>query len=742
MSQFTNRLKPPHIKTLPGKITDESKVDLLVQKGNVLHLLLLLLLFVYCIVFAIINYLLGHSTEVILTITPIPFVVLAYILFKKGYPILSKFINLIQITTVVGLLSMVSSPVTGVLAFYIPVLLGTQLTFMGKERKYAHILTAYALIALIFFLTTDITIGNQPLLKIYNPDDLSKLHTEWFFNFFGAASAATFEIIFILSVSNKIQQDLFDKSALVNKQNVELNYSLQENIESSELISRQLDLIKKSEQELKKLSLIATKTNTGVIISDAFGQVEWVNDAFTKISGHTLEETKGKKPKEFLQAKNLNHPAQQILHDKLAKKEYVEVIIPNVKKNGEVFINQLEVNPVFDEKGELINFVSLQRDITAETEQQNEILRINERFDHITVQSGIGIWVWETSTNKTIWNDILIEQYGAVRSEVESDFYQFWQDAIHPEDRERIFANTEKLTSGIANIIHDENRIFRKDNGEIRYMQTLTIAERDASCTLIQLLGSSIDVTEQRLLQNSLSQKNEELLKANSELDKFVYSVSHDLRSPLLSIKGLLSLVVAMPELDAKVSEYLGMAQKSVTRLDETIGEILEYSRNSRLNLTFETFDVREMVEQIFEAHKFIVEEGFEFKTDILGDAKIHSDKARMHTLLRNLIGNAVKYRRKDAENQFVLFSLNRVEGEIIMKIKDNGEGIPEYVKPKVFEMFYRGSTTGAGTGLGLYICKQITDKLNGDIGVESRENEGAIFIVSIPEYAILLPTV
>ncbi|MBU3713486.1 MAG: PAS domain S-box protein [Ferruginibacter sp.] len=606
MSLNNISFKKLKFKTLPGKITDQSEVDLLVQKGNLLHLLLLLLLFVYCVIFAVINYTLGHTTETYLTVVPLPFVILSYILYTKGYSVLSKFINLIQITNVVGLLSMASTPVTGILAFYIPILLGTQLTFHGKERKYAHILTAYGLIALVFFLTTDITIGEQPLLRINNPKDFNKLHTEWFFNFLGATIATVFEIIFILSVSNKIQQDLFDKTAQVNKKNAELNSALEENIENSKLISQQLELIKKSEQEQAKLSLIATKTNTGVIITDAFGRVEWVNDAFTKISGYRLEEATGKKPKEFLQAKDLNHPAQKVLHDKLSKKEFVEVVIPNIKKNGDVFINQLEVNPVFDDEGTLINFISLQRDITSEME-----------------------------------------------------------------------------------------------------------------------------------LQNSLNQKNEELLKANSELDKFVYSVSHDLRSPLLSVKGLLSLVVAMPELDAKVMEYIVMAQKSVGRLDETIGEILEYSRNSRLNLTFESFNVQEMIEQIFDAHKFIVEEGFEFKLDITGDVNLYSDRARMNTLLRNLIGNAVKYRRREEENQFVLFSLKRSEGYIIMEVADNGEGIPDYVKPKIFEMFYRGSTTGTGTGLGLYICSQIAEKLNGFIKAESEHGKGAIFIVEIPEQPV-----
>jgi uncharacterized membrane protein len=132
------------------------ELDILVQKGNTLHVLLLILLFVYSGAYTVINYFQGAYTEMWMTIIPMVFVVVEYILYLKGFKIISKAMNLFQVTTIVGLLSMVHSPENGVLAFYMPILVGTQLTFFGRERIYAHILTAYIFIGLVFFLTTDI----------------------------------------------------------------------------------------------------------------------------------------------------------------------------------------------------------------------------------------------------------------------------------------------------------------------------------------------------------------------------------------------------------------------------------------------------------------------------------------------------------------------------------------------------------------------------------------------------------
>ena len=712
---------------MSGKVSPESETDILVSKGNVLHVLLLSLLFCFSVTFVLVNLYQGKSLEAAITAIPIPFIIIEFFLYLIGYPIVSKVMNMLQVTTVVGLLSMITTPDTGVLAFYVPILLGTQLTFLGSERKYAYIFSLYVLGALAFYLWIDVRIGNSPHLVGMD------LRREQMMNFIGAAVASTLEVIFILSVSNRIQVQLFEKTTLLNTQNSELNKVLQSNIESNRLISEQLLRIKKSEQELSKLSLIVTKTASGVLVADPFGRVEWCNDSFSKMTGYPLEEIKGRKPKEFLQFPGMEEEPLKEMREKLAQKKPVEVTLSNRKKNGEIFISRLEINPIFDESGTLLNFVSLQRDITGEITQQRELQRVNDRFNLITTLGGVGIWVWETATDKVYWSDVLIQQYGARKEDIEHNYYQFWQDSIHPEDRERVLASHGLLHSGVSNSVSCENRIIRKDTGEVRYVKTLSFAERDSSGKIIQLIGSSLDITDQKLLDISLNEKNIELQKTNNELDKFVYSVSHDLRSPLLSIKGLLTLVFDMPELHVKVREYLNMAQKSINRLDDTIKEILEYSRNSRLGVVQESFNIHEMVNQIFDDHRFIVEEDFRFLARFEGPETAWSDKTRIQILLRNIIGNAVKYRRKGDQPSFVQVDVRQTSEQITITVSDNGEGIPEKSVGNVFDMFFRGSTTGTGTGLGLYICKQIMDKLDGTIAVSSKHHEGSTFVITLP---------
>jgi signal transduction histidine kinase len=234
-------------------------------------------------------------------------------------------------------------------------------------------------------------------------------------------------------------------------------------------------------------------------------------------------------------------------------------------------------------------------------------------------------------------------------------------------------------------------------------------------------------------VQEAVNRKNDELRKINAELDNFVYSISHDLRSPLLSIKGIVSLITHSSEIDEKTRKYLEMVDGSATRLDGTIQEILEYSRNSRLEIAHENFDVVSMVKQSYHDLQYSAQGNMELQLDIQTNPVIYSDKSRIGVLLKNIIGNAIKYRKKDI-NSIVKFTLKRGHNSIIMKISDNGEGIDTPHLDKIFTMFYRGTTSSVGTGLGLYICKEIANKLNGDLLVESQLGVGTVMTITIPE--------
>ncbi|WKZ59963.1 MAG: ATP-binding protein [Cyclobacteriaceae bacterium] len=229
-----------------------------------------------------------------------------------------------------------------------------------------------------------------------------------------------------------------------------------------------------------------------------------------------------------------------------------------------------------------------------------------------------------------------------------------------------------------------------------------------------------------------IAQQNLELKKINAELDRFVYSASHDLRAPLVSIQGLSKLAIAesQSEIDRK---YFKLINDRVIRLDDFIRDIIEYSRNARTERKLESFSLNPMINEVIENLKYM--EGADRITfSVCSNVEeVHTDKSRLKVVLSNIISNAIKYHNLRQDNPNVEIVSNQLESTVCIRIKDNGIGIPEEAREKIFDMFYRASDRAGGSGLGLYIVKEIVEKLEGSITVSSVFGEGTTFEVRIP---------
>ena len=240
-------------------------------------------------------------------------------------------------------------------------------------------------------------------------------------------------------------------------------------------------------------------------------------------------------------------------------------------------------------------------------------------------------------------------------------------------------------------------------------------------------------VTDNKLSLERIKTQNEELIKTNSELDRFVYSTSHDLRAPLMNVIGLVD-IVELTITDEKPKKYLDMMRTSVTNLDNTIKEILEYSKNTRTEVEIEEVDMHEVTEEILAGMQFMdgserVEKRLNFDMKV----PFYSDKNRLKVILNNLISNAVKYQNKNEPKPFVSIDAVITTEKVEITIADNGIGITPQYQEKIFDMFYRATTQGSGSGLGLYILKETLNKINGKISVSSTPNVGTTFKVEIP---------
>jgi signal transduction histidine kinase len=228
--------------------------------------------------------------------------------------------------------------------------------------------------------------------------------------------------------------------------------------------------------------------------------------------------------------------------------------------------------------------------------------------------------------------------------------------------------------------------------------------------------------------------ENQELKTANYELDRFVYSTTHDLRAPLNSMLGLIE-IAQDDTTEEMMLEYLGMLKGNAKKLDGFICDILDYSRNSRMQIDNEQINFNELLNDVTQNLKFMGDNNrtVEFITNIEGSNSIWVDKNRLVTILSNLISNAIRYQNYRIPNPFVNIKIDSSNSETKIVIQDNGIGIKKGSQPKIFDMFYRVSKESVGSGLGLYIVKEAVNKLNGEITVQSEIGIGTTFFIKIP---------
>lgn len=239
-----------------------------------------------------------------------------------------------------------------------------------------------------------------------------------------------------------------------------------------------------------------------------------------------------------------------------------------------------------------------------------------------------------------------------------------------------------------------------------------------------------------RMSHNNAEQllnNNQQMHKLNGELDRFVYSTSHDLRAPLLSLMGLLKLAEKATE--CEMHQYHKMMYNRVENLDKFIRDITDYSRNNRLEVVNEEVSLKLLVNEIWESLQYSTDaQGIQFINDISTDQKIINDTTRLRVVLSNLISNAIRYHDHRKDKKYIRVSFEKDDHSVQVKITDNGQGIPTELQTKVFDMFFRGNETSQGSGLGLYIVKETLQKISASISLYSTPKEGSTFSICFPQ--------
>lgn len=232
----------------------------------------------------------------------------------------------------------------------------------------------------------------------------------------------------------------------------------------------------------------------------------------------------------------------------------------------------------------------------------------------------------------------------------------------------------------------------------------------------------------------ALRVKNEELRRTNSELNRFVYSVSHDLRAPLMSMLGLINLAKLEKDIDGQV-QLFELMEKSVVKMDNYIQTTLDYYRDFKSEISIEPILVEGLINDIIDSLR-----SYHPKCKInfthIGPKEFHSDRMRLKICLSNIISNAVKYGRKNADPYDINIHSNLTNEGYVVDVEDFGIGISDADLPKIYDMFYRSreNKDTKSTGLGLYLVKESIHRMKGQVTVESELGKGTRFKLTIPK--------
>jgi len=226
------------------------------------------------------------------------------------------------------------------------------------------------------------------------------------------------------------------------------------------------------------------------------------------------------------------------------------------------------------------------------------------------------------------------------------------------------------------------------------------------------------------------------LKKANRELDSFIYSTSHDLRAPVASVLGLIT--VAKGEVkDEAATNYLRLIEDRVVKLDRVISDILTISRVKKSELRYEIVDFNTLFADSISDVKVLAEgKNIDIRYMESSSNRFMGDYSLTKMVLGNLLSNAVKYHCPGKADPYIQVDFEKTMGKVSFMVADNGEGIEKRHHDKIFDMFYRASERSQGTGLGLYIVKETLARIGGSVELHSKPGTGTTFKITLEQPA------
>jgi PAS domain S-box-containing protein len=480
---------------------------------------------------------------------------------------------------------------------------------------------------------------------------------------------------------------------------------------------------KRAERASLLLGAIIDSSDDAIISKDLNGVITSWNIGAERLFGYAAEEVVGQPVTILIPFDRLEEEPKILSRLKRGERvDHFETI--RKRKDGALLDISLTISPVKDRQGNIIGVSKIARDITERKRAQAALLESEARFRQLADSMPQLVWTARPDGHFDYYNERWYQFTGLSRDGMED---VSWDSILHPDDLQNWRQSWDAAVQS-GNPYNIEHRLWDRRNHCWRWFAGRALPVYDSDGKIVKWFGSSIDIDD-------LKRVEDDLRRANEDLEQFAFSASHDLQEPLRSVKiysELLSTTCG-GALDSQGLEFLTYLRSGATRMEMLVRDLLAYTQVTKFEKPVEAADSGEaLATTLANLAGAISESGATVTADPLPCLPVHL--THLQQMFQNLIGNAIKYRSPERP-PVVHISAERQGGHWIFTVSDNGIGIgPEY-KERIFGLFKRLHTSDeySGTGIGLAICQRIVDRYHGRIWVESEPGKGSTFRFTFP---------
>ncbi len=514
---------------------------------------------------------------------------------------------------------------------------------------------------------------------------------------------------------------LYTRNSIVRKNINSDKHKLKEELERI-LISKMMEL----SQSEKRYRLLVENTSDIISLHTIDATYTYISESGKSIIGYDSEEMIGRSPFDF------SHPDDK---EKVQSAYMTLILEPKMKplemrflkKDGSYFWIELTATTLSDEKGNITGIIASTREISDRKKAESELMEYKAIMSALLENSSDSIWSIDKNFHLIGFNNSFFDS---------TKLFYGTEPFIGMPILNHLGVEGQKRWSILYERVLNGERFSEETNEESLGVQLyFDVSFNPIIINNNEVVGAAI------FARNITSRKNAEqqLEYKVKELNIFMYKATHDLRSPLVSIMGLVRLSKELNK-EKELERYIDMIDLSVHKMDNLLIDLVKIVNVSQGKLLNDEIDFEWMIDEILTslAHRPEFSEII-FRIHLNADFAFRTDSGLLYSVLQNIIDNSIKYKKQnDVIESLIIITVDVTAEQVKIGITDNGMGIPEELQDKVFDMFYRATTHSTGTGLGLYIVKTSVEKMNGKIVLSSIYEKGTSINIIFPNKALI----